>query len=88
MRRSRCTTRPGTRAATSLRGSAFVPPDAPVTVLTNNGTGILSTPITVSELVQLVKGEKPIKLFESLDTGFWIRIQGDTVCALDQQYHP
>ncbi len=66
----------------------LVPPDAHVTVLTNNGTGILSTPITVTELAQLVKGGKPIKLFEPLDTGFWMRFHVDTVCALDQQYHP
>jgi hypothetical protein len=66
----------------------LVPPDADVTVLTNNGTGIMSTPITVSELAQLVKGEKPIELFEPLDTGFWMRYHVDTVCSLDQQYLP
>jgi hypothetical protein len=65
-----------------------VPTGTPVTVLTNNDTGILSTPITVSELAQLLDGETPIKLFEPLDTGFWIRVQGDTVCAADQQYFP
>lgn len=62
--------------------------DAPVTVLTNSGTGILSTPVTVSELAQLVNGEKPIDLFEPLDTGVWIRVNIDTVCAVDQQYQP
>lgn len=66
----------------------LVPQDTPVTVLTNDGTGILSTPITVSELAQLVDGEKPVELFEPLDTGFWIRVHIDTVCALDQQYKP
>jgi len=66
----------------------LVPPDADVTVLTNDGTGIMSTPITVSELAQLVKGEKPVKLFEPLDTGFWMRYHVDTVCSLDQQYLP
>ena len=66
----------------------LVPADAPVTVLTNNGTGILSTPVTVSELAQLVNGEKPIKLFEPLDTGVWIRVNIDTVCSIDQQYQP
>ncbi len=66
----------------------LVPRDAPVTVLTNDGTGIISTPITVSELVQLVNGATPIKLFEPLDTGFWTRVHVDTVCALDHQYRP
>lgn len=66
----------------------LVPTDASVTVLTNNDTGIMSTPITVSELAQLVAGEEPIKLFEPLTTGFWIRVHVDTVCGLEQQYHP
>jgi hypothetical protein len=64
--------------------------DAPVTVLTKHGdpAGFGATPITVSELAQLVNGEKPVELFEPLDTGFWIRVHIDTVCALDQQYLP
>jgi hypothetical protein len=66
----------------------LVPADAHVAVLTNNGTGIMSTPITAQELARLVHGEKPIELFEPLDTGFWIRIDIDTVRALDQQYLP
>jgi hypothetical protein len=66
----------------------LVPQDAHVTVLTNDGTGIMSTPVTVSELAQLVNGEKPIELFEPLDTGVWIRINVDTVCALEHQYQP
>jgi hypothetical protein len=65
-----------------------VPEDAAVTVLTNNDTGILSTPVTVSELAQLVAGETPIDLFEPLDTGVWIRYGIDTVCSIDQQYLP
>ena len=32
--------------------------------------------------------EEPVELFEPLDTGVWIRIDGDTVCTLDQQYQP
>jgi hypothetical protein len=35
-----------------------------------------------------VRGEKPVALFEPLDTGVWIRVQIDTVCAVDQQYQP
>jgi hypothetical protein len=69
----------------------LVAPAAHVTVLANPGNkGILATPITVAELAQLVKGEKPkrFKLFEDLNTGFWIRVNIDTVRSLDQQYHP
>ena len=65
-----------------------LPADAKVTVLTNDGSGILSTPITVAQLEQLVAGEKPLELFEGLDTGFWMRYDVDTVCSLDQQYKP
>jgi len=68
----------------------LVDPDAQVTVLTRQGdpANFGSTPITVSELAQLVDGEKPVELFEPLDTGVWIRVNVDTVCALDQQYQP
>lgn len=66
----------------------LVPQDTPVTVLTNDGTGIVSTPVAVSDLAQLVSGGKPLELFEPISTGFSIRVHVDTVCALDQQYHP
>jgi hypothetical protein len=65
-----------------------VPADAKVTVLTNNGTGILSTPITVSELARLVAGEKPVELFEQLESGIRLGLDGDEVCTIDQQYVP
>ena len=70
--------------------SYFVAPDAHVTVLTRKGDppNFGATPITVAELAQLVNGEKPVELFEPLDTGVWIRVNIDTVCALDQQYQP
>ncbi len=66
----------------------IVPPDAAVTVLTNNGSGIMSTPVSVAELAELVEGGEPVELFEPLDTGFWMRTHVDTVCTLDQQYKP
>ncbi len=52
--------------------------------------GILSTPITVSELGEIVRTGKSSrrKLFESLESGVWIRYRIDTACALDQQYRP
>jgi hypothetical protein len=68
----------------------LVPSDAHVTVLTREGdpANFGSTPITVAQLAELVDGEKPVDLFEPLDSGVWIRVHIDTVCALDQQYRP
>ena len=64
-----------------------VPADARVRVLK---TGVVSSPISVPQLAQLVAGKNPFPrpLFERLDTGFWIRVHIDTVRSLDQQYHP
>jgi hypothetical protein len=64
-----------------------VPANAHVTVLTKGVTG---SPISVAELAQLVRGENPFgkPLFEPITTGFWIRVDIDTVRSLDQQYHP
>jgi hypothetical protein len=68
----------------------LVSPTAKVTVLTRQGdpANFGSTPITVEQLAGLVDGEAPVKLFEPLDTGVWIRVDVDTVCAIDQQYQP
>ena len=68
----------------------LVPADTPVTVLTREGDpqSFGATPITVTQLAQLVDGEKPVELYEPLDTGVWIRVDIDTVCAIDQQYVP
>jgi hypothetical protein len=67
-----------------------VPAAAHVTVVTNRGTsGIRATPISVSELAQIVRGKNPRHraLFEP-DNAFWIRVATDTVRSLDQQYSP
>jgi hypothetical protein len=68
----------------------LVPRSAHVTVLTRQGdpAGFGATPISVSELAQLVDGEKPVELFELLDSGIWASYHVDTVCSLDQQYQP
>ena len=68
----------------------LVPADTPVTVLTREGDpeSFGATPVTVNELAQLVAGDKPVDLFEPLDTGVWIRVHIDTVCSIDQQYVP
>ena len=65
-----------------------VPAKAHVTVLTNGGdpAQLGATPITVSQLAQIVNGTSDLRLFEPITTGFWIAISVDTVHALDQQY--
>jgi hypothetical protein len=68
----------------------LVPANTPVTVLTRQGdpANFGSTSVTVDELSQLVAGQKPLELFEPLDTGVWIRVDVDTVCSIEQQYIP
>ena len=67
-----------------------VAPHSRVTVLTRHGNPAQfgATRITVPQLAQLVRGERPVRLFEPLDTGVWIRVHVDTVCAIEQQYQP
>jgi hypothetical protein len=68
----------------------LVPADTPVSVLTKQGdpANLGATPITVAELAALVDGQKPVDLFEPLDTGVWIRVNVDTACSIEQQYLP
>ena len=70
----------------------LVPASAHVAVLTRGGAldarGFPSSAISVSQLAQLVKGEQPVKLLESLDSGLWVRVDNDAACSLEQQYRP
>ena len=67
----------------------LLPATAHVTVLTGGyGKATSSTAITVSELARIVNGGHHRKLFESLDSGVWIRVHIDAVRELDQQYRP
>jgi hypothetical protein len=68
----------------------IVPATARVTVLTRRGTGpIPATAISVSELAQIVKGKNPKhRQLTEPKAGFWLRIAGDSVRSLDQQYQP
>jgi hypothetical protein len=68
----------------------LVPDDAHVTVLTRRGdpAQLGATPITVSELAQIVQGKSRLQLFEPLETGVWITVKVDAVRAIDQQYRP
>ena len=68
----------------------IVPDGAKVTVLTNKGdpAQLGATPVTVAELAKIVNGTSDIELYEPLDTGVWITVDGDTVRSFDQQYRP
>jgi hypothetical protein len=68
----------------------LVPPSAKVRVLTNKSNGILSTPVSVTVLAKLVRGESVpgTKLYEPLDSGIWITTDIDQVTRIDQQYRP
>lgn len=64
----------------------LVPPTARVTIVTMLPRSERST---VSELAQLVKGKNPKhRRWLNMHLGFWIRVKGDTVRSLDQQYQP
>jgi hypothetical protein len=67
----------------------LVAPDARVTVLTNANGTIRSTRITAAELARIAQGRNPNgrKLY-GRTLGYWIRVTGDTVRRLDQQYQP
>jgi hypothetical protein len=62
-----------------------VPATAHVTVLTNSGQ-ITATRVTVAQLADIVNGRSDLKLFEPIETGFWIVVSVDSVRSLDQQY--
>jgi hypothetical protein len=70
----------------------LVPATAQITVLSRTGElpgpGFPSMAITASQLAQLVDGKEPVKLAESLESGFWMHVNTDTVCSLQQQYRP
>ena len=62
-----------------------VAPRARVTVMT---VGPTATAITVSELARALAGKPtPHRLWEP-GAGYWIRVAGDTVRGMDQQYTP
>jgi hypothetical protein len=59
-----------------------------VRVIVQGGNITAGTPVTVATLAQLVQGKHPVKLFEKLDTGFWLGVHVDRACSITQQYHP
>jgi hypothetical protein len=50
------------------------------------GGGPMATPVTVSQLAQIVHCGSHLKLFEPITTGFWIAVNVDSVRVLDQEY--
>ena len=68
----------------------LVPDNAHVRVLTRRGdpAQLGATPISVAELGRVLRGTSDVSLFEPLDTGVWIEVEGDTVRSIDQQYQP
>jgi len=70
----------------------LLPATADIRILSRSGdlpgTGFPSLAITPTQLAQLVDGKEPVKLAESLESGFWMHAKIDTVCSLQQQYRP
>jgi hypothetical protein len=69
-----------------------LPASTHVTVLAKgaapDGSGFPSATVTVAELGRIINGGAHRPLFEPLDSGIWIRVHGDTVCSVEQQYRP
>ena len=63
---------------------------ARVTIVTNSAVGGLrATRISVSELAAIVAGRNPNRRrLYGRALGYWIRVAGDRVTRLDQQYQP
>jgi hypothetical protein len=66
----------------------LVTPATSIHVLLQGGNITQGSAVSVGTLVQLVHGKHPVKLFESLDSGFWLGVHIDHACSLTQQYHP
>ena len=66
-----------------------VPATARATVVTVAPGGLRSTRVTVGELAAILTGGNPKgRKLMSRRFGFWIRLVGDSVRSLDQQYQP
>jgi len=59
-----------------------------IRVLVQGGNITNGNPVSVQTLARLLHGKHPIKLFEGLNTGFWLGVHIDHACSLTQQYHP
>jgi hypothetical protein len=52
------------------------------------GGGLNTKTVGAPELARIVSGTSPLKLFEPLGSGVWLRVHSDTVRAFAQQYRP
>ena len=59
-----------------------------IRVLLKGGNITEGSPVSAATLAQLVRGRRPVKLFEGLESGFWLGVHIDQACSLSQQYHP
>jgi hypothetical protein len=59
-----------------------------IRVLLRGGNITEGSPVSAATLAQLVRGRRPVELFEGLDSGFWLGVHIDHACSLSQQYHP
>jgi hypothetical protein len=59
-----------------------------IQVLLKGGNITEGSPVSAVTLAQLVRGRHPVKLFEGLESGFWLGVHIDQACSLSQQYHP
>lgn len=66
----------------------ILPAKATGTVLTLGSQQVGTTTVTGAQLAALVGGSKTPKLFESLASGLWLTVNGDTVTSFAQQYQP
>jgi len=58
------------------------------TVLTLGHQNEQNTSVTAAQLAAVVGGAKTPKLFEPLDSGVWLAVNGDSVTSFAQQYQP
>lgn len=66
-----------------------VAPGARASVVTTAPGGLRSTRVAVAELAEILKGRSPKRRrLMTRRFGFWIRVAGDAVRSLDQQYQP
>lgn len=68
----------------------LVPEDATVSLLVRESDTLdwRPTAVSVEELAKVVAGTSSLRLFEPLDTGVRLTIDGDTVTSIVHQYRP
>ena len=65
-----------------------VTPATRIRVLVRGGNITEGSPVSVATLARLVHGGRPVRLFEGLESGFWLGVHIDRACSLEQQYRP